>query len=164
MKEIVICLNPYQIISPPPVGPDVENYSFKKDGKTISGTTLLDWCSLPDILVEKNSRKFIGLSFRLVDEYKNTIENLVTNIASDYCKYFDVVNSIDNTRYQGLGDCDYLELYWDLPKEEVCWEFASLIEGCWLYDESEVDENPILIPYGYWLSLVDSIKDTYDLE
>ncbi len=160
MDNIVIQFNPFGI-SDCPEGADIESYSFEVNGENVSGSDDVEWCSLPDILLDKNSRQFIGLSFSVNDEFKGNVQKLVYDIANDSCRY--ISNSSNTIRYQGFDDNDRFEVYWYNSNCEVACEFASLYEGCWLYTDSERNKDSIAIPYGYWLSLVNEIKGNYNL-
>ncbi len=161
MNDIVIFFNPFEI-SGDPEEADSEHYRFQKDGKKVIGVDTVELCSLPDILYEEKSRRFVGLSFFINHEYKNTIQKLVKNIANHNCRYISMSDS-NNTRYKGFGDNDRFEIYWSNPDGEVVCEMASLFEGVWLYVESDIKKKNITKPYGFWLSLVDDIKDTHKL-
>lgn len=157
MDDIVIRLNPFEI-SGRPEGAD-EYYSFEKDGERIVGGDYSNWFSLPDLLLDEQDRKFLGLSFPVYEEHKATIRNFVGEINNDGCRY--ISSSFDSIRYQGFGSNDRVEIYWEKPTSDVICEFASLFQGSWLYIDSEDDRETI--PYGFWLSLVSDIKEDHDL-
>lgn len=160
MDNIIVRFTPFGV-SDCPKEVDIENYSFDVDGENVSGIDDVEWCSLPDILLDQNSRRFIGLSFSVLDEYAKTIQKLVSIISSHHCCY--IQNPSDISRYEGFGDNGRLEIYWSGHEGEIACEFASLYEGCWLYTESEKNKGSNAMPYGYWLSLVNEIKENYGL-
>lgn len=160
--NIVIHLNPFEITGVPD-GWDGNNYRFIKNGKNIFGVDIVEWCSLPDILMDKKSRQFVGLSFLMVNDHRSDIQTLVSKTANNSCRYILNSDSIHKVRYEDFGSSDRLELYWGNHDAEVVCEFASLFEGCWLFEGSENSMSSNQMPYGFWLSLVESIKETYDL-
>jgi len=160
MDNIVVRFIPFGISSCPKEA-DIEGYSFEVDGEKVSGIDDVEWCSLPDILLDQNSREFIGLSFSVVDEYTSVIQKLVDVIANRHCCYIQKPNDI--SRYKNFGDNDRLEIYWGSNEGEIVCEFASLYEGCWLYTETESNKGSNAMPYGYWLSLANEVKENYDL-
>ena len=159
MDDIIVYFKPYSILIPPEDA-DFDNYRFRFDGKIICGSEPCDWCSLPDILFEKESRKFIGLSFQLDDEKLEYIESFLNELASPLMVLVSNTNNID--RYQRFGRTSRLELYFESSEKEIDCIFASLYEGCWLFDFENGDEISSQ-PCGYWLSMVDDIRSEYGL-
>lgn len=163
MDDIVITFEPFEI-SGPPEGSDIEHSSFEKGRKKVKGMCNIETCDLPDLLYEEKSRRLVGFSFSIFPEYKNAFQRLVKKIANDNCRYVSMSDSDKSARYQGFGENDRFEIYWNYYEGEVVCEYASLyVEGSWLYTESDIKKDNVTNPFGYWVSYVDDIKDTFDL-
>jgi hypothetical protein len=104
----------------------------------------VEWCSLPDILLESTTRKFVGLSFA-VDFGK---ELVAKRLCSDL-KHLRLLQCTDEeflARYQGFGGGSRFEMIWATAKLIDC-EPASLSDGYWL----GIENRGVLMPCGYRL-------------
>jgi len=154
MNDLIVQFEPYSVFSPP-ADADFDEYSFKIGDLFVSGSDSSDWFSLPDILFENKSRKFIGLSFQLNSENLVLVKSFMNQLSSSQIKLELDCGSLD--RYKGFGDAPRFEVYFEISDNEICCEFASLYEGCWLFNVEKGDELSTQ-PYGYWLSMLDDIK------
>jgi len=162
MNDIVISFSPF-LVSSPPDGADFDCFSFEFDGKKIFGKDVVNWCSLPDILYEENGRRFVGLSFSISEEHLGFAKQLSRSF--DHEGVLVLPSSEDGfmSRYEGFGENSRFEIYFSEAKGEVVCEFASLYDGCWLFDSVGSESVKNVAPFGYWISLVGDIKEEYDL-
>ncbi|MES2322876.1 MAG: hypothetical protein V4633_11485 [Pseudomonadota bacterium] len=155
--EITLQLMPFGII-------DIQNVKndLTSQGVSAKEYMMVSWCTLPDLLYEGDSRKLVGLSFLLAPSSYGFVQRMVDQVSDSRCKY--VKFNIASDRYNGCGDSDRLELFWEPSTDNVLCELASLDTGVWIYCDLKENKIEGEVPFAFNILALREIKDGYGLK
>jgi hypothetical protein len=119
------------------------------------------WPVCADVLVNVESRAFIGITYPIDTENRDLVRRLSFSLPKDALRYNDL--TVEAWRKPYLSDdpeIHRLEILWsDLDADEV--RAAQLDSGMWYYSRNEPDEDIRVMAFG--LTDINTVLAEYDL-
>ena len=119
--------------------------------------------SMPDLLIERQTRRFVGLTFALYDDEWTDIKAILDELDPRVNRYNDVSSSEAKRQYRECGEAHWWELRW-APAAELDYDAAQLMCGQWLclYKLGE-GLSWTHVPVGFALTHIDEILRDHHL-
>jgi hypothetical protein len=154
MKEAVFKFSPFSIIT-----------SSKKLTLDSDYVSLQDavWCSLADILYEKSTREFIGLSFSVFSGKEAAAIDLISGADKIFCKYVTKSDASAYEKYNEWGTCDRIELFWKPPVQIYDYIYTSIMMGYWFAEVQHASPDGLNFPCGYYFFDIEATAENYEL-
>jgi hypothetical protein len=123
----------------------------------------MPWFSMPDLLIERQTRRFVGLTFWLYDHEWADTKAIIDELDPRVIRYNDVSSSEAKRLYGESGEHHWCELQW-APATELDYDLAQLMCGQWvcLYKVGE-GLSWTDVPVGFALTHIDEILRDHHL-
>ena len=133
----------------------------------------MPWVSMPDVLLDRETRHFVGLTFAIDRELWDASRAIVGKLDPGVIRYNDLTSVEAQMRYPGeAGMVHRCELQW-APATQLEEDVAQLMSSQWwcLYAHTGTDraglfpprDEPANLPVGFALTDIDDVLRNHSL-
>lgn len=103
------------------------------DGLVTSRPSTPPWPACADILMNEESRTWVGVCYRVGQRYKDLVQEFCSNLPCEVVRFNDLSSAESRQLYGEFGyEMSWLEIIWtNIPPNKV--EVAQLDSGFWYY-------------------------------
>jgi hypothetical protein len=138
------------------------NRQLRIEGTDVDGNDT-PWCALADLLVDRTTRVFLGVTFGVEEHAFERARRIAQSLNPEVVRYDDVSTEVSKERYRGWGDTQRFEIAWTPARDLRC-EGAQLLCGQWFWwyalTKGQIDWNR---PIAFGISDIDDILRDHNL-